>query len=87
MARIYTKIHAPVMTAGNLDNDFILLTDSQDIREIESYFGKVLKRRKFRSFFVKVGDGDYDAVYGCHYFIPHNDDLVYQVEMIHDMSS
>lgn len=83
--KIYTRITLSDKTPNDLDDTFTLVSDSQDIAEIESYFGQVLTDESFGSFFVKIGDGDYDTVYGCVHFVPATYDMLWLVEMIHDM--
>ena len=84
MATIYTRITYAHVTPEDLSDAYILLTNSQDIDSINDYFGQVCKDENFSSFFVDVGDGDYNTVYGCPYAVPHNTDPLYLVEMIHE---
>lgn len=83
--KIYTKVTLSDKTPNDLDDTFTLVSDSQDIAEIESHFGQVLTGESFASFFVKIGDGDYDTVYGYVHFVPAIYDMLWLVEMIHDM--
>lgn len=88
MAHIYTTITDACMTVADLDPDFTLLTDSQDIESIHDHFGYAItawetRNNELRSFFVKVGDGDYIAVYGCYYAYPLDDDILFEIKMIH----
>jgi hypothetical protein len=83
MAHIYTQVTLSNKKPIDLDDTFMLLTDSQDINAINEYFGDVCIEEDFNSFFVRTYDGDYDRVYGCHYSVPCNNDRLYLVEMIH----
>lgn len=84
MATIYTQVTRSPYTAGELNDSFVLLTDSQDIAAINDYFGSVCKDEDFSSFFVTEKNGEYTTVYGCHYSVPYNTDPLYLVEMIHE---
>ena len=60
------------------DNDFIFISDSQDVEPIISYFPEI-KDDNYDSFFVKIGGGDYISVYGMYGIIPHLDKRLYKV--------
>ena len=63
------------MKVKDIPNEAILVNNTQDVKYILKYH---LGRKKFRyrSLFVIVGDGHYEAIWGCKYNIPYNDDGV-----------
>lgn len=50
------------------ENEIQLVSDSQDVEFIHEMFPK---SKVFGGFFVKVGDGDYDNIYGFEGSIPY----------------
>jgi hypothetical protein len=86
MARITLSVQYSDQTPVNLSNDFMLLTDSQDVDSVRDHFGLAAYEKcidlKFRSFFVIVGDGDYDQVFGCYVSVPHDYTPLYKIEQI-----
>jgi len=76
-----------VGTIGGNENvleDFILVTDSQDVAEIKDYFGLPKSQWRdsldeFDGFFVKTKDGDYHKVFGFHGNVPYNWKSLYEI--------
>jgi len=64
------------MTAQDLDMDFQLITDSQDIKETLEYIGREDEFDDWGALFVKVGDGDYEEVYGTTTSVPRDNSKV-----------
>jgi len=62
--------------AGNLGPEYELVTDSQEIAQTLSDIGN---EDDWGCLFVKVGDGDYDEVYGCEESVPRNTSRVYDL--------
>ena len=61
-----------IKSISDLDkrDDLILVTDDQDVRSVkENVGGRKVKR--FDSFFVKVGEGYYEEVWGFQGIIPY----------------
>jgi len=64
----------------NKRSDLILVTDSQDVAEVKNYFGDRPAIKEFDGFFVKIGDGDFDEVYGFHGIVPNLEKTVWLIE-------
>jgi len=64
----------------NKRSDLILVTDSQDVAEAKNYFGDRPAIKEFDGFFVKIGDGDFDEVYGFHGIVPNLEKTVWLIE-------
>lgn len=64
----------------NKRKDLTLLTDSQDVAEIKNYFGDRPAIKEFDGFFVKVGEGDIDEIYGFHGIVPNLGKTIWQIE-------
>lgn len=50
-------------------DDYILIQDTQEIKAILNYIGA---NDTPHALFVKVGDGDYEEVWGIDSFVPYN---------------
>jgi hypothetical protein len=55
-------------TVAKVPEEAQFVSDSQEVNSIKEYLGK--KANKFDSFFVIVGDGDYEAVWGMMGIVP-----------------
>jgi len=66
----------------NKREDLILVTDSQDVGEIKNYFGDRPAIKEFDGFFVKVGEGDFEEVYGFHGIVPNLEKSLFKIERI-----
>jgi hypothetical protein len=63
------------MKVKDIPKEAVLVNNSQDVNYILRYhLGR--KHSKYRSLFVVIGDGNYEAIWGCKYCIPYNDDNV-----------
>jgi hypothetical protein len=62
------KIGDIVLVSHLQDNNLQFISDSQDVASIKDHIGR--KARDFNAFFVKVGDGDYDEVWGIEETVP-----------------
>ena len=60
-------------------NQYQLVTDSQEIKSIGSYLGKRQLANKYGCLFVKVGDGDYDSIYGCIRSVPYLEERLIKI--------
>lgn len=58
------------MTTQDLDMDFQLITDYQEIKEILKYIGREDEFDDWGALLVKLGDGDYEEVYGTTTSVP-----------------
>lgn len=81
MARITVSEELSNKTPAQLDDQFMLITDSQDIKAVCDHFG--VDSAEYGSMFVSINDGDYTRVYGCYYTVPQNNDRLYEIKMIH----
>jgi hypothetical protein len=64
-----------MMKVRDLPKEATLVRNTQDVKYIlRNYLRR--KRSKFRTLFVVIGDGDYEAIWGCKYYIPYDDDNV-----------
>jgi len=52
-------------------------SDSQGVAMVKSHLGKIAE--EFDSFFIRVGDGDYQEVWGIHGIIPYLSKNAYQI--------
>ncbi len=69
-----------INTVQDLDDSFILVSDSQDISAILDSIGVYdFERQYVGCLFVEISDGDYSRVYSCERAIPYNDALVWQL--------
>jgi hypothetical protein len=59
------------LQVSDMDDDLIFVSDSQDVQAIKSELGKQAKR--FDSFFVAIGEGEYLTVYGMQGTVPISD--------------
>uniref|UniRef100_D0VWQ2 Hypothetical protein TTMA177 n=2 Tax=root TaxID=1 RepID=D0VWQ2_9ZZZZ len=50
-------------------DDYTLIQDSQEVKAILEYIGS---EEEPHALFVKVGDGDYEEVWGIDSFVPYN---------------
>lgn len=57
--------------------DLTLVTDSQEVSEVKRNIGK--KAYGFSAFFIKVGDGDYDEVFGIRNSVPWMGERVWRI--------
>lgn len=64
-------------TVNQLPNDFIFLSDSQDVATIHRDFPE--DSNGYDSFFVRVSDGALE-IYGMTGLIPYLSKLVYRIE-------
>lgn len=53
------------------------VSDSQDTQAVKEHLGQIAN--EFDSFFVKVGDGDYDEVWGVHGIVPYTNKNAYRI--------
>lgn len=53
------------------NGELILLTDSQDIDAVKEYLGNP-DWFDYGCLFVKIGEGDYEEIYGCESNVPYN---------------
>jgi len=65
----------------NKREDLTLLTDSQDVESVKEYFGNRKAVDEFDGFFVKVGEGDYDEIYGFEGSVPYLSKSLYKISM------
>jgi hypothetical protein len=68
------------MKVKDLTNDLIFIDTDYEVQAIKEYFPKVKGIKDFEAFFVKVGDGDYEEVWGIETKIPYVDEIVYRVK-------
>lgn len=71
-------IRGKVLSVSDLDDSYQFVSDSQDIASIKSYIPSKY-RNKFDSFFVLVGDGDYDEIWGMEGTVPNLTKSVYRL--------
>lgn len=64
------------MKIKDIPDDFILITDSQDVKPIIEYLGIDDKFHGVDSFFVRIENGDYTDVYGFSGIVPNLDKTV-----------
>lgn len=57
------------MKIKNLPENAQFVSDSQEVNSIKEFLGRAAN--KYDSFFVIVGDGEYDAVWGMYGIIPY----------------
>ena len=58
--------------------DLIFVSDSQDVQAIREYLGHKYDD-DYDSYFVKVGEGEYEEVYGMYGIIPYLKEQVYKI--------
>lgn len=64
------------MTVADLDNpDLAFISDSQDVEPINEYL-----QEDYDSYFVLVGDGEYDEVYGMEGIVPYLSKRIWRVK-------
>lgn len=63
-------------TVNNLGPDFQFVVDSQDVQAVKEHFGPDSLAADYDSFFVKIENGDYVAVYGMSGIVPYLSKLV-----------
>jgi hypothetical protein len=68
---------AEELKISDLNNNLILVTDSQDATNIKEYLGRI--GDDYDSFFVKVEDGDFAEVYGFYGIIPELNKICYKL--------
>jgi len=51
------------------DRDFVLISDSQDVKYVKAKLGN--KAKDFDAFLILVGEGDFAEVYGFNGLIPY----------------
>ncbi len=61
-------------------DDLILITDSQDVKAIKDHFGNA-PAANYDGFFVKIGPGVYEEVYGFDGVVPSLDKSVFKITM------
>jgi len=59
---------------NNIPEDFTFVSDSQDVEPIKEHLGEIAN--DYDAFFVKIQDGDYEAVYGMVGIVPYLSKLV-----------
>jgi len=64
-----TDTVSEAIAVESLDPDLMLITDSQEIESIAKSIGKDLS--EYGCLFVKVGDGEYESIYGCAGSVPY----------------
>jgi hypothetical protein len=70
------------MKVKDIPSKAIFVSDTQDVRDIKKHLGK--NAYGFNSFFVIVGDGDYDYVWGTwSSAAPYMDDEVIEIVSPH----
>jgi hypothetical protein len=68
------RINSKIINVDSVPKDYQFVSDSQDVEAIKENLGK--KAEGFDSFFVKVGEGDYDGVYGMEGTVPYTNKTV-----------
>ena len=66
-------------TIADLEEDLILLSDSQEVISLKEHFGNAQELEDFDSFFVSISDGDYTKIYGFNGLVPHLTKTVYEI--------
>jgi len=61
----------------DIPDEYIFVSDTQDVEAIKEYLGEVSDG--YDSFFVLVGDGDYDDIYGMFGIVPWLSRRVYRI--------
>jgi hypothetical protein len=61
---VKTEITSSKRKPSDLNEEYVHITDSQDLAEIAHHFNLDLDYEGFGSLFVQVIDGDYGLVYG-----------------------
>lgn len=69
-----------ITTVRDIPDDYVLVTDSQDIEATLESIGYQGDTSDYGCLFVLVGDGDYIAVYGCESIVPY---LTYRVDRLY----
>jgi hypothetical protein len=69
----------PVSHVRDIPEDFQLIQFSQDIHATLESIGRLDELSSTGCLFVKVGDGDYDAVYQCERSVPMLDARVWRL--------
>ena len=59
-----------IQTVADVPDTFTLITDSQDIVACLDSIGQAPNNGDFGCLFAKVGEGEYEAVYGCACSVP-----------------
>lgn len=60
-----------VLSIKDLSHNLVFVDTDYEVEAIKEYFPKVVGINDFEAFFVRVGDGDYDEVWGIETNIPH----------------
>jgi len=68
--KIKVKLFGSVERLQKRD-DLVLVTDSQEVNDIYSYFGKHYSILEFDSFFVQIKDGYYGDIFGFYGSVPY----------------
>jgi hypothetical protein len=79
--RFYVRVKPGSKTIADLDTrrDLMLVSDSQDIRAVKEHLGNP-KWFEYGCLFVKVGEGDYEEIWGCESTVPRLHYLVDEIE-------
>lgn len=64
----------PIKTVGQLGEEYLLVTDSQDAAAVRASIGQVADG--YTMFFVLPGEGDYREVWGTVGTVPYRSKLV-----------
>jgi len=66
-----------ITTVRDIPSNYTFIDLSQDVDSLKDHLGK--EADEYSSFFVLVGDGDYDAIYGMYGTVPHLNKTVYKI--------
>jgi hypothetical protein len=58
------------MRISNIPSEAQFVSDSQDVSAIKEYLGNKPTHKRFNSFFIIVGNGEYDSIWGMEGIIP-----------------
>lgn len=67
------------MTVQELGDEYLLLTDSQDVLGVLESIGKSDLEETYPAIFVMVGEAEYLEVFGCFRAVPRLGDLVERI--------
>jgi hypothetical protein len=71
---IHTAEIGEMRTVACLDGVYQFVSDSQDVESVKEHIGKAAA--DYDSFFVIIGDGDYEEVWGMCGTVPYTSKLI-----------
>ena len=68
------------MQVKDITDEFVLITDEQEIRAVGDSIGAPDIADEFGCLFVEINDGDYGQIWGCMSAVPWNDRELFDVD-------